>query len=173
MMPQPRPAAAGRLIAQDRKYGHPRLPRGCPQQKPRPLTRTEISTATIVFYLRKDIRQVTARDRLITAAAEAVTPAGSVLFSGRQRPDEPGKTGNIVIVASATASEPAPVLAVPGRAMPRNASPSSTRAVGSSETPAQASRGWCPSLRSGRMARSTTTRPSPSLHDPTRNFHVY
>ena len=81
---------------------------------------------TVALYLRKGTRQAPARRRLIMVAATAFL-FGSVLLSGCQPPPHTPK--NIVIVASATAGEPAPELAAPDRSVLHNAGDSSTRAV--------------------------------------------
>jgi outer membrane protein OmpA-like peptidoglycan-associated protein len=76
--------------------------------------------ATIALYLRKGTKRGPAcRRRLIawTVAATAFLPAA--LLSGCKPPQDTPRV--IVIVASATANEPAPVLAAPDRAMLRNA----------------------------------------------------
>jgi outer membrane protein OmpA-like peptidoglycan-associated protein len=81
------------------------------------LSRTVISMPTIVLYLRKDIKRIPERrHRFIALVAAAAILCGSVLLSGCQSspPDTPKV---IVIVASATANEPAPVLAAPDRSM--------------------------------------------------------
>jgi outer membrane protein OmpA-like peptidoglycan-associated protein len=83
--------------------------------------------ATIAPYLRKGTRQIQARRRLIIGAAVTAPLLGSVLLSGCQPP--PNRPENIVVVSSATANEPAPVLPAPDRSMLRNAGSSSTRAV--------------------------------------------
>lgn len=86
--------------------------------------------ATIALYLRKGTvtTQVPARRHRSVAGAAATTfLCGSVLLSGCQ--PSPGTPGTIVIVASATANEPAPVLAAPDRSMLRNAGSTSTGAV--------------------------------------------
>ena len=72
---------------------------------------------TIALYLRKDTRRGPARRHcLITLAAIAAVLCGSVLLFGCQ-PSPPDTPKVIVIVVSATANEPAPVLAAPDRAM--------------------------------------------------------
>ena len=83
---------------------------------------------TIASYLRKDTGQAPAR-RLLIMSATAVTAflSGSVLLSGCQPP--PNTPENIVIAASGTANEAAPVLAASDQSMLRNAGSSSTRAV--------------------------------------------
>jgi hypothetical protein len=84
--------------------------------------------ATIALYLRKGTQRSPARRRwLIVAAAVTAPLLGSVLLSRCQpAPDTPI---NVVVVASATANEPAPVLAALDRSMLRNAGSSTTRAV--------------------------------------------
>jgi hypothetical protein len=70
--------------------------------------------ATIALYLRKGAKRTLARrHRPIAAAATAAVLSGSVLISGCQAPPDTPKI--IVVVASATANEPAPVLAAPDR----------------------------------------------------------
>jgi outer membrane protein OmpA-like peptidoglycan-associated protein len=82
---------------------------------------------TIALYLRKGAGRTPARrHRTIAGAATAAVLCGSVLLSGCQRPVDPPEI--IVIAASATANEPAPVLAAPDRAMLLNAG-SSTNGV--------------------------------------------
>jgi outer membrane protein OmpA-like peptidoglycan-associated protein len=84
--------------------------------------------ATIALQLRKGTRIIPAcRRRPIVGAAVAASLLGSVLLSGCQSP--PDTPENIVIVASATANEPAPMLAAPDSSMLRNAGGSSTSAV--------------------------------------------
>src|SRR5260370_17434250 len=84
------------------------------------LSRTETSMATIALYLRKGAKRVPARRRRTVACAATVTVlCGSVLLSGCQSSPDTPKI--IVIVASATANEPAPVLAAPDRSMLRSA----------------------------------------------------
>jgi hypothetical protein len=84
--------------------------------------------ATIALYLRKGTQRSPARRRwLIVAAAVTAPLLGFVLLSRCQpAPDTPI---NVVVVASATANEPAPVLAALDRSMLRNAGSSTTRAV--------------------------------------------
>lgn len=75
---------------------------------------------TIAFYLRKGAERTSARrHRRIAEAATAAVVCGSVLLSGCQAPPHTPKI--IVIAASATANEPAPVLAAPDRTMLLNA----------------------------------------------------
>lgn len=75
---------------------------------------------TIALYLRKGAERTSARrHRRIAGAATAAVVCGSVLLSGCQAPPDTPKI--IVIAASATANEPAPVLAAPDRAMLLNA----------------------------------------------------
>jgi outer membrane protein OmpA-like peptidoglycan-associated protein len=85
--------------------------------------------ATIALHLRKGTKQAAVRRRRLIAWAVAVTAflSGSVLVSGCKPPS--GDPKFIVIVASATANEPAPVLAGPDRAMLRNAGNTSTNAA--------------------------------------------
>jgi outer membrane protein OmpA-like peptidoglycan-associated protein len=71
---------------------------------------------TIALYLRKGAERTPAcRHRIIALTATAAVVCGSVLLSGCQAPPDTPKI--IVIAASATANEPAPVLAAPDRAM--------------------------------------------------------
>jgi outer membrane protein OmpA-like peptidoglycan-associated protein len=83
----------------------------------------------VASYLRKDAKRTPARPGwLVTgAAAMAVFLPGAALLSGCDRPPDTPKI--FVIVASATANEPAPVLSGPDRAMLRNAGSTSTRAA--------------------------------------------
>ena len=85
--------------------------------------------ATIVSYLRKGSKRGRARrGRLVAGAAvAAVFLPGTVLLTGCGPP--PGDPKIIVVVASATANEPAPVLSGPDQAMLRNAGNTSTRAA--------------------------------------------
>jgi len=85
--------------------------------------------ATIALYLRRGTKRSPARRcRLIVGVAAVTAPLlGSVLLSGCQPPPDTPK--NIVVVASATANESAPVLAALDRSMLRNAGSSTTRAV--------------------------------------------
>ncbi len=85
--------------------------------------------ATIVSYLRKGSKRGRARrGRLVAGAAVvAVFLPGTVLLTGCGPP--PGDPKIIVVVASATANEPAPVLSGPDQAMLRNAGNTSTRAA--------------------------------------------
>lgn len=82
--------------------------------------------ATTVAYLRKGTRPALAA-RLVTGAAVAALLSGTVLLTGCQPPPDDPKT--IVVTASATANEPAPVLSGPDRAMLRTAGSTSTRAA--------------------------------------------
>lgn len=82
---------------------------------------------TIAVYLRKGTRQIPAGRRLTMGAAITVLLLGLALLSGCQRPQD--TPANIVVVASATANEPAPVLAAPDRSMLRNAGSRTTRAA--------------------------------------------
>jgi hypothetical protein len=92
------------------------------------LSQTEVSVATVTSYLRKGIKWVSARrDRLVAGVVLGVVLPGAVLIAGCGPPPDSPKI--IVIVASATANEPAPVLSGPDRAMLRNAGNTSTRAV--------------------------------------------
>ena len=76
--------------------------------------------ATIALYLRKGAKRTPARrHRPIAGAATAAVLCGSALLFGCQAPPDTPKI--IVIVASATANEPAPVLAAPDRSMLLNA----------------------------------------------------
>ena len=95
----------------------------------RALLQTEmISMATIASYLHKDAEQTPARRRRLVAVAATMAYFLAVgLITGcKPLPDTPKI---IVVVASATANEPAPVLATPDRAMLRNAGNTSTRAA--------------------------------------------
>ena len=84
--------------------------------------------ATIASYLRKGIKWVSARrDRLIAGVVLMTVFPGAVLIAGCGPPPDSPKI--IVIVASATANEPAPVLSGPDRAMLRNAGNTSTWAA--------------------------------------------
>jgi outer membrane protein OmpA-like peptidoglycan-associated protein len=74
---------------------------------------------TIALYLRKGAERTSACRRPIAEAATAAVLCGSVLLSGCQQALDPPKT--IVIAASATANEPAPVLAAPDRSLLLNA----------------------------------------------------
>lgn len=83
---------------------------------------------TIASYLRKGIEWVLARRGRLVAGGVAVAlfPA-AVLLTGCGPP--PGTPEVIVVVASATANEPAPVLSGPDRAMLRDAGSTSTHAA--------------------------------------------
>jgi outer membrane protein OmpA-like peptidoglycan-associated protein len=84
--------------------------------------------ATIASYPRKGINWVSApRDRLIAGVALVTVLPGAALLAGCGPPPASSKT--IVIVASATANEPAPVLSGPDRALLRNAGNTSSRAA--------------------------------------------
>jgi outer membrane protein OmpA-like peptidoglycan-associated protein len=85
---------------------------------------------TIALYLRKGTKRASARRYRPIAgiAATAAVLCGSVLLSGCQ-PRPPDTPKVIVIVASATANEPAPELAAPDLSMLRSAGNSSTDAV--------------------------------------------
>jgi outer membrane protein OmpA-like peptidoglycan-associated protein len=74
---------------------------------------------TIALYLRKAAERTSACRRPIAGAATAAVLCGSVLLSGCQQPVDPPEA--IVIMASATANEPAPVLAAPDRSLLLNA----------------------------------------------------
>ena len=82
--------------------------------------------ATTVSYLRKGMRPVLPA-RLVTGAVAAALLFGTVLLTGCQPPPDDPKL--IVVAASATANEPAPVLSDPDRAMLLNAGSASTRAA--------------------------------------------
>ncbi len=83
---------------------------------------------TIASYLRKGVKWVSVRrDRLVAGATLLGVLSGVILLTGCGPP--PGSPKIIVIVASATANEPAPVLSAPDRAMLRNAGNTSTRAA--------------------------------------------
>jgi outer membrane protein OmpA-like peptidoglycan-associated protein len=72
--------------------------------------------ATIALYLRRGVKRTPARrHRPIAGIATAAVMCASVLLSGCQQLPDPPKV--IVVVASATANEPAPVLAAPDRSM--------------------------------------------------------
>jgi outer membrane protein OmpA-like peptidoglycan-associated protein len=87
-----------------------------------------ISMATIAPYLRKGAELAPARRRWpVAVAAMMAVLLGAVLIAGCEPPS--GTPKIIVIVASATANEPAPVLAAPDRAMLLSAGGSSTRAA--------------------------------------------
>ena len=103
--------------------------RGCPRQESRPSHRQRSPWHTIASYLRKGAKRVSARrDRLVAGADTPGGPLrGPILLTGCGPP--PGSPKIIVIVASATANEPAPVLSAPDRAMLRNAGNTSTRAA--------------------------------------------
>jgi outer membrane protein OmpA-like peptidoglycan-associated protein len=88
---------------------------GMPAVETPALSQTETSMTTIALYLRKDAQRTLGRHRPMAGAATAAVLCGSVLLAGCQRPTDTPKT--IVIVASATANEPAPVLAAPDRSM--------------------------------------------------------
>jgi outer membrane protein OmpA-like peptidoglycan-associated protein len=76
--------------------------------------------ATIALYLQKGAKRGPARrSRLIVWAAAGTAFLPAVLLSGCKPPQDAPSV--IVVVASATANEPAPVLAGPDRAMLRNA----------------------------------------------------
>ena len=100
---------------------------GMPATETPALSRTETSMATIALYLRKDIKRASARRPGLIAGAATAVLTGSVLLSGCLPPVVTPKV--IVIVASATANEPAPVLAAPDLSMLRSAGSSSTDAV--------------------------------------------
>ena len=82
---------------------------------------------TIALYLRKRIGQALARRWLIMAVAVPASLFGSLLIAACQPPSH--NSENVVVVASATANEPAPELAPADRSMLRTAGSSSTRAV--------------------------------------------
>jgi outer membrane protein OmpA-like peptidoglycan-associated protein len=84
--------------------------------------------ATIASYLRKGIEWVSARRaRLVAGTVLMAVLPGTVLIAGCGPPPDSPKI--IVIVASATANEPAPVLSGLDRAMLRNAGNTSTHAA--------------------------------------------
>jgi outer membrane protein OmpA-like peptidoglycan-associated protein len=92
------------------------------------LSWTEISMRIVDRYLRKDAIRAMARRRPLAAwVAVAPVVAGSLLLTGCQ--SRPGTATNIVIVASATANEAAPVLAAPDRALLRRAGETSSHAT--------------------------------------------
>lgn len=92
------------------------------------LSRMEVPMVTIASYLRKAIEWASARrSRLVAGGVVVALFPGAVLLTGCESP--PDKPKVIVVVASATANEPAPVLSGPDRAMLRNAGNSSTRAA--------------------------------------------
>jgi outer membrane protein OmpA-like peptidoglycan-associated protein len=81
---------------------------------------------TIIPYLRKGAKSASARRQLAVGLTLAVLAPGSILLTGcASAPDAPQ---TIVVVASATANEPEPVLSAPDRAMLRNAGETSTNA---------------------------------------------
>lgn len=82
----------------------------------------------ITSHLRKDTKRRPARcRRLVTGTGVAAALTGSLVITGCGAPASTPKI--IVIVASATANEPAPVLANQDRAMLRNAGSTSTHAA--------------------------------------------
>ncbi len=82
----------------------------------------------VVLRLRKIGQRAPVRPRrLVAGAADAAFLAGATLITGCQSP--PGTPKIIVVVASATANEPAPLLSGPDRAMLRDAGSTSTRAA--------------------------------------------
>ena len=83
--------------------------------------------ATAASYLRKGTKPVPAARRVTGAAVVVALLCGTALLTGCQSPPDDPKT--IVIAASATANEPAPVLSGPDRAMLSNAGSTSTRAA--------------------------------------------
>src|SRR5580658_6417791 len=93
---------------------------GIPATETPALSRTETSMrTTIALYLRKAAERTSACRRPIAGAATVAVLCGSVLLSGCQQPMDPPQT--FVIMASATANEPAPVLAAPDRSLLLNA----------------------------------------------------
>ena len=83
--------------------------------------------ATAVSHLQKRTKPAPAA-RLVTGAAiVAALLSGAILLTGCQPPPDDPKI--IVVTASATANEPAPVLSGPDRAMLRDAGSTSTRAT--------------------------------------------
>lgn len=101
---------------------------GVPATETPMLSGTEISMDTIASYLRKAVKLVAARrDRLVAGAVLVLLLPGTVLIAGCG--PLPRRPKIIVIVASATADEPAPVLSGPDRAMLWNAGNTSTRAA--------------------------------------------
>ena len=82
--------------------------------------------ATAVSYRHKGTKPVPAA-RLVTGVAVAALISGTVLLTGCQPPPDDPKV--IVVAASATANEPAPVLSGTDRAMLRTAGSASTRAA--------------------------------------------
>ena len=83
---------------------------------------------TIASYLRKGIERAPARrGRLVAGSVVMALLPGAVLLTGCTPPPDNPKI--IVVVASATANEPAPVLSGPDRAMLRNAGSNTTRAA--------------------------------------------
>jgi outer membrane protein OmpA-like peptidoglycan-associated protein len=83
---------------------------------------------TIAPYLRKDIKRAPVRRRrLALGTVGTVLLLGSVLLTGCK--PLPGTPNIIIVVASATSNEPAPMLAAPDRAMLLIAGSDSTRAA--------------------------------------------
>jgi outer membrane protein OmpA-like peptidoglycan-associated protein len=91
------------------------------------LSRTVISMPTIALYLRKGTKRASTRRYRLIAGAAAFLCGFALLPGCQSRPPDPPEV--IVIAASATANEPAPVLAAPDRSMLLNAGSSSTNAV--------------------------------------------
>src|SRR5215472_10716514 len=60
--------------------GAPRLPRGSPQQKSPPLSRTKTSTPTVALYLRKDAKRAAARRARTIARTAGGTAALPLTF---------------------------------------------------------------------------------------------
>ena len=83
--------------------------------------------ATTVSCRRKGTKPVPAARLVTGVAVVAALISGTVLLTGCQRPPDDPKI--IVVAASATANEPAPVLSGPDRARLRDAGSTSTRAA--------------------------------------------
>ena len=83
--------------------------------------------ATTVSYLQKGTKPAPAARLVTGVAVVAALITGAVLLTGCQAPPDDRKI--IVVAASAMASEPAPVLSGPDRAMLRDAGSTSTRAA--------------------------------------------
>jgi hypothetical protein len=82
--------------------------------------------ATTVSYRRKGTKPVPTA-RLVTGVAVTALISGTVLLTGCQPPPDDPKV--ILVAASATANEPAPLLSDTDRAMLRTAGSTSTRAA--------------------------------------------
>ena len=115
LRPCPYLPPAGWLNPQVNSAGTP-VPAKVPAIETPALSRTEISMATIALYLGKDTKRAsTRRHHFTTWIAATAASCGFILLAGCQSPHNNPTTA--VIVASATANEPAPMLAEPDRSM--------------------------------------------------------